>query len=48
MLFYQIVLYEIDFGAAVIQCLELTYLAHREYHFQLDSNTESLSFYILP
>ena len=48
MLFYQIVLYKIDFGAAVIQCLELTYLAYREYYFQLNSNTESLFFRILP
>ena len=48
MLFYQIVLYEINFGATVIQCLELMYLAYREYYFQLNSNTESLFFRILP
>ena len=47
MLFYQIILYKIDFGAAIIQCLELTYLAYREYYFQPNSNTESLFFYIL-
>jgi len=33
MLFYQIILYKIDFSATVIQCLELMYLAYREYYF---------------
>ena len=48
MLFYQIILYKIDFGATIIQCLELIYFAYREYYFQLNSNIESLSFHILP
>ena len=48
MLFYQIILYKINFSAAIIQCLELIYLAYREYYFQLNSDIESLSFYILP
>ena len=48
MLFYQIILYKINFSAAIIQYLELIYFAYREYYFQLNSNIKSLSFYILP
>ena len=48
MFFYQIVLYEIDFGTTIIQCLELAYFAYREYYFQFNGNIKSLPFYILP